>query len=146
MSLSKLKEIRSILWIILILCIVFFLFLEMFILQTDEVNELEKVNDQVEDVLLLNDVRTSQKGKLEEKGLENPSDSSAETIGPPEKINVNQASVQQLMTLPNIGEVKAQAIVDYREEHGRFLNRNELMNVKGIGEKTIEKLKGLITF
>ncbi|NBI29500.1 ComEA family DNA-binding protein [Chengkuizengella marina] len=136
MSLSKLKEIRSILWIILILCIVFFLLLEMFILQVDDINELEKVNDQVEDVLLLNDVGTSQTtDELEDK----------ETILPG-KINVNKASVQQLMTLPNIGEVKAQAIVDFREEHGRFLTRNELMNVTGIGEKTVEKLKGLITF
>ncbi|NDI33769.1 helix-hairpin-helix domain-containing protein [Chengkuizengella sediminis] len=81
-----------------------------------------------------------------ENVVEKPLDPNKEPIGSPTKINVNQASVQQLMILPNIGEVKAQAIVDYREEHGRFLTRNELMNVKGIGEKTLEKLNGLITF
>ena len=56
-------------------------------------------------------------------------------------ININSASYSELMTLPGIGEIKAQAIVDYRLEHGSFTATSEIMNVSGIGEKTYEKLR-----
>lgn len=59
-------------------------------------------------------------------------------------ININTASLSQLMTLDGIGETKAQAIIDYREEHGGFTSTQELTSVKGIGEKTFEKLKNNI--
>ena len=45
------------------------------------------------------------------------------------------------MTLDGIGESKAQAIIDYREEHGNFLKLEDLMNVSGIGEKAYSKIK-----
>ncbi|MDP5273045.1 ComEA family DNA-binding protein [Chengkuizengella axinellae] len=143
MSLRKLKEIRSILWIVLILCIVCLLMLELFLTKESQIQDLEQVNDQVEDVLLLNDEDTGKQSIDQGKAS---SDAKKETNNSPSKVNINQATVEQLMTLPNIGEVKAQAIVDYREENGRFLNGAELTNVKGIGEKTVEKLKGLITY
>lgn len=56
-------------------------------------------------------------------------------------ININTASINELTTLPGIGEVKARAIVDYRENHGPFKSVEELMMVSGIGEKTYEKLR-----
>ena len=61
------------------------------------------------------------------------------------KINLNTATVQQLVSLPGIGEKKAQAIVEYRTIHGPFRNKDELMKVKGIGPKTFERLKDLVT-
>ena len=49
------------------------------------------------------------------------------------------------MTLKGIGEAKALAIISYREEHGSFTSINEIMNIKGIGEKMFEKIKDFIT-
>lgn len=60
-------------------------------------------------------------------------------------VNINTATKEQLMTLNGIGEVKAAAILEYRRENGSFYTVDELMNVKGIGEKTLEKIRGNIT-
>lgn len=59
-------------------------------------------------------------------------------------ININTADQQTLETLPNIGPTKAQAIIKYRETH-KFTSVEELTAVKGIGEKTLEKLKEQVT-
>ncbi len=60
-------------------------------------------------------------------------------------ININTASAQVLETLPGIGPVIAQRIVDYRQEKGPFSSPDQLKEIKGIGEKTFEKLKPYIT-
>jgi comEA protein len=57
------------------------------------------------------------------------------------KINLNTATVQELTKLPRIGEKVAQRIVEYRQKHGGFKKTEELMNVKGIGEKTFDKMR-----
>lgn len=61
------------------------------------------------------------------------------------KVNINLAGESELMTLPNIGEVKAKAIINYRETIGVFKTIEEVMNVVGIGEKTFERLKDFIS-
>lgn len=58
-----------------------------------------------------------------------------------DKISLNQANVQQLQTLNGVGEKKAQAIVEYRKKNGGFKTVDELVNVKGIGPKLLEKNK-----
>ena len=62
----------------------------------------------------------------------------------PELLNINTATVEELQTLPNIGEATAQRIVDYRTQHGNFASVDALQNVKGIGVKTLEKLRPFV--
>jgi competence protein ComEA len=63
---------------------------------------------------------------------------------PQGKININTATAEQLTLLPGIGEVTANAIVAYRTANGNFASVEDILNVKGIGEKTLEKIKDFI--
>lgn len=60
-------------------------------------------------------------------------------------VNLNTASEEELMTLTGIGESKAQAILDYREEHGGFQKPEDLMEIPGIKEGVFQKIKDQIT-
>jgi competence protein ComEA len=65
--------------------------------------------------------------------------------GGSELVNINTATLDQLETLPGIGEVLAQRIVDYREENGPFRTVEDLLEVSGIGDATLADLKPHIT-
>lgn len=58
-----------------------------------------------------------------------------------QKVSLNSATIDELMQLPGIGEVKAKAIIAYREENGGFKSIEELLEVNGIGESTFNKIK-----
>lgn len=60
-------------------------------------------------------------------------------------VNVNTAAPEDLETLPGIGEVLAAAILAYREEHGPFSSVDQLVEVSGIGEVTLEEIRELVT-
>ncbi len=64
---------------------------------------------------------------------------------PTGKVNINTASVEQLATLPGIGEKLAARIVETRQKVGSFKSVQELMTVKGIGEKNLAKLEPQLT-
>ena len=63
----------------------------------------------------------------------------------PTLVNINTADADALMSLPGIGEVKAAAIIAYRESYGPFTSIETLLNVKGIGQATLEGLREHIT-
>ncbi len=63
----------------------------------------------------------------------------------PQKVDINRAEVWLLKALPEIGEILAQRIVDYRQQNGPFRNTSELMKVAGIGAPTYQQIKDLIT-
>ena len=76
---------------------------------------------------------------------ESESVTDSEVIPENGKVSLNQASLEELMTLTGIGEVKAQAIITYREANGGFKTIEELKNVDGIGDSTFEKIKAQLT-
>lgn len=63
----------------------------------------------------------------------------------PQKVNINTADAWLLAALPGIGEVRAQAIIAYRQQNGLFRDINELLNVEGFGAVTLDNIRDLIT-
>lgn len=60
-------------------------------------------------------------------------------------VNINKASVDEIATLPGIGEKTAKLIIEYRDKNGSFKKIEDIRKVKGVGEKLFEKIKGNIT-
>lgn len=69
----------------------------------------------------------------------------AENLAAVKKININSATLVELQELPSIGVKIAQRIIDFRKKNGNFKRIEEIMKVKGIGEKTFFRFKDLIT-
>lgn len=63
----------------------------------------------------------------------------------PEKINLNSATAEQLQSVPGIGPATAKSIIEYRAKVGKFNKIEEIINVKGIGEKKFQKIKDRLT-
>ena len=62
-----------------------------------------------------------------------------------EKININTATVAELVELKGIGEKTALKIIEYREQHGAFATVDALAEVKGVGDKTLDKIRDQLT-
>ena len=60
-------------------------------------------------------------------------------------VDLNTASKEELQAVKGIGEAKAEAIIQYRKQHGPFAKVDDLDQVKGFGDKSVEKLKGEVT-
>lgn len=79
------------------------------------------------------------------QSLETLQESAPDQQNQEEKINLNTATEAELQTISGIGAKKAQEIIRFRDEQGPFKTVKELKNVPGIGEKTVERLKDMLT-
>lgn len=84
------------------------------------------------------------KGEVVQAPPSNGGTSNASTGENEGMVNINTATMEELMTLPGIGETKAQAIMDTREEKGGYKSIDEIKDAPGIGDATYEQIKDLI--
>ncbi len=89
----------------------------------------------------IEEAKESQMGRSDSSSDRNDSTDANNTSG---KININTASLEQLMEIPGIGESKARAIITYRDTNGGFSSIEEVMNIEGIKEGVFSKMKEYI--
>lgn len=114
------------------------------------VNLAMKLADEMK-ITIPNKASSAQEENQEKSWIDQPGqpknplsdESSRKKNGGGPKININQASKEELMALPSIGPSRAEEIISYREEHP-FKAIEEIKDISGIGEKTFEKLKDRI--
>ncbi|MCK4814031.1 MAG: helix-hairpin-helix domain-containing protein [Candidatus Marinimicrobia bacterium] len=80
-----------------------------------------------------------------EESFQREDESKVESKIPAEPVNINTAGLMEIEALPYLGIEKSKDIIEYRDKNGPFKTLNELTKVNGIGKKTLEKLKLLIT-
>lgn len=78
---------------------------------------------------------------VEEIIIDNDDDGEVDIVFP---ISINTATLEELILIPGLGEVKAQAIIDYRNINGYFTNIEDIVNVSGIGDVTFDQIKDYI--
>lgn len=100
-----------------------------------EINHMQGVTNQT---------IVAKKGVVEDKAV-NETSKATKAKPTSAKVNINTANVEQLQQLQGVGEKKAQAIVAYRKQHGKFKSIEQLAEVKGIGPKLLQKNKGALS-
>lgn len=108
---------------------------------SDRINFSAKIEDQ--QVLYIPAVGEELPEHLDQ--LVSPEGKQSTADSEPSKININTASPSELQQIPGVGSVKAQEIIRFREENGSFQKVEDLQEISGIGEKTVEKLKNFVT-
>jgi len=104
--------------------------------------EIDNLNKKIDD--LNRNIETA-KAAASTATVESASSTSGSATTPAGKININTASASELDGLPGIGPTYAERIIEYRNSNGGFKTADELKNVKGIGDKTFDKLKDYVT-
>lgn len=110
-----------------------------------KINLAQKISDQMQ--IIVPNLNSKQEGGVTEGNSEKgnlsnttPSNSKQGTV------NINTATLEELQTIKGIGKKKAEAILQYRKEHGAFRTKEDLLRVKGIGKKALEAIESQVTF
>lgn len=100
---------------------------------------IPKIGDEIDNSTINNSNESNNSENIEEGIIQNENKDINKN-----KININTATISELDTLPGFGEITAQKIIDYRQEHTKFNSIEEIKNIKGIGEKKFNDVKDYI--
>lgn len=104
-----------------------------------------KLNKKAPDDGFITLYETSKEGEASSQTKAQIEDTQSTTDGAiSAKVSLNNGTLEELMTIKGIGETKAKAIIEYREKFNGFVSIDEITEVKGIGEKTLEKIRNQI--
>lgn len=146
---EKIKKIKNIVIILLILAAVLGLILSRIQPKVGELDEKITFYSKSPENAEISTKTEGQEGQNQTESDANSSDNSdtSGTVSAQEngKISLNKATKEELMSLPGIGETKAQAILDYRNRYNGFVSIEEITQVKGIGESTFNKIKAYLS-
>ena len=110
-----------------------------------EINLAQKITDQMQ--IIVPNLHSKQEGGVTEENSEKGSSSSTNPSHSKQgTININTATLEELQTIKGIGKKKAEAILQYRKEHGAFRTKEDLLQVKGIGKKALEAIESQVNF
>ena len=110
-----------------------------------KINLAQKISDQMQ--MIVPNLHSKQEGGVTE-GNSEKGNSSNTTLSNLKQgtVNINTATLEELQTIKGIGKKKAEAILQYRKEHGAFRTKEDLLQVKGIGKKALEAIESQVTF
>ena len=110
-----------------------------------KINLAQKITDQMQ--IIVPNVQSKQEGGVtEENSGKGSSTNTSVSNSKQGTVNINTATLEELQTIKGIGKKKAEAILQYRKEHGAFRTKEDLLQVKGIGKKALEVIESQVIF
>ena len=110
-----------------------------------KINLAQKISDQMQ--IIVPNLHSKQEGGVTEGNSEKGNLSNTTLSNSKQgTVNINTATLEELQTIKGIGKKKAEAILQYRKEHGAFRTKEDLLQVKGIGKKALEAIENQVTF
>ena len=110
-----------------------------------KINLAQKISDQMQ--IIVPNLHSKQEGGVTEGNSEKGNSSNTTPSNSKQgTVNINTATLEELQTIKGIGKKKAEAILQYRKEHGAFRTKEDLLRVKGIGKKALEAIESQVTF
>ena len=110
-----------------------------------KINLAQKITDQMQ--IIVPNLHSKQEGGVTEGNSEKGNLSNTTLSNSKQgTVNINTATLEELQTIKGIGKKKAEAILQYRKEHGAFRTKEDLLQVKGIGKKALEAIESQVTF
>lgn len=110
-----------------------------------KINLAQKISDQMQ-IIVPNLHSKQEEGVTEGNSEKGNSSNTTPSNSKQGTVNINTATLEELQTIKGIGKKKAEAILQYRKEHGAFRSKEDLLQVKGIGKKALEAIESQVTF